>query len=217
MTLELFFNRHSRITRSLKKFILDHQQTLSPDIFSDFLFSLSEELQKFSALLQQVPCGVLRAQKLHELVEKEISLEADISVSCKKGCSSCCHMEVEITNYETELLALAVKNGFAIDRERLSIQSERNLQDPQWRDPSVRTQSRCVFLDEQGACGIYPLRPVMCRRHSVTSPAKNCESLSEVITLRYFPRVDLMISAANEDPELRIGPLAKMLQIRLQY
>jgi hypothetical protein len=33
--------------------------------------------------------------------------------------------------------------------------------------------------------------------------------------IRYFPKVDLLISAANEDPALEIGPLAKMLELKL--
>ncbi|MNY63605.1 hypothetical protein D3C86_2005860 [compost metagenome] len=54
----------------------------------------------------------------------------------------------------------------------------------------------------------------MCRRHSVTSPAKNCETLDATIVVRYFPKVDLWISAANEDAGLEIGPLAKMLEMQ---
>jgi Fe-S-cluster containining protein len=120
-------------------------------------------------------------------------------------------MEVEITNFEAEILKDVIANGFATDQERLRLQSQRSLQDPVWKELGRRQENRCVFLSDEGSCGIYESRPVMCRRHSVTSPAKHCETLSEMITLRYFPRVDLIISAANEDPELRIGPLAKMI------
>ncbi len=76
-------------------------------------------------------------------------------------------------------------------------------------------QNQCIFLNSFGNCSVYKQRPVMCRRHSVTSPAHLCSSLDADIGLRYFPRVDILISAANEDPDLKVGPLAKMLHENL--
>jgi Fe-S-cluster containining protein len=214
MTFEAFLKKHSKITRSLKKFILDYEPQLDAETFSAFLVSLSEELEKASAEFLALPVGAERAYKLHQLVEEEIALGANIEVSCFKGCSACCHMEVEITAYEADILKDIVEGGHVIDSARLRKQSEREVQDPLWRQGRRGENNRCVFLNGEGACSIYEKRPVMCRRHSVKSPAKNCETLDATIVLRYFPKVDLLISAANEDPSLTIGPLAKMLQVR---
>lgn len=213
MTKGEFFRQHTKVTRSLKKFIGDYEQELSPEVFEGFLESLSAELQKAAEVFQGVPSGMARARLLHEQVEIEVAQGAGMEVSCKKGCSACCHMEVEVTNYEAEILVNLLKNGHAVDQKRLYQQSMRNPQDPRWKDGLRNPENRCVFLNAEGACSIYEDRPVMCRRHSVTSPAKSCETLDAPITLRYFPRVDLLISAANEDPEMTIGPLAKMLRI----
>ena len=210
MTKGAFFAKHTKLTRSLKKFVLDYQVKLERGVFEAFLESLSAELAAVTADLSQYPAGPLRARRLHGLVEKEIAAETEIQVSCKKGCSACCHMEVEITTYEAEILKQLISSGFVIDKDRLKQQGARTLQDPQWR-AGMNEANRCVFLDTAGACGIYEDRPVMCRRHSVTSPAENCVTSDGDIVVRYFPRVDLLISAANEDPDLRIGPLAKML------
>lgn len=215
MTSETFFQQHSKITRSLKKFILDYEEQLAPETFEAFLISLSDELTAASQKIMAASAGPDRARKLHELVEQEIEQGADIEISCKKGCSACCHMEVEVTSYEAKILAKIVGDGHVIDKARLQKQSERSLQDNQWKQGIRNLDSKCVFLNNEGACSIYESRPVMCRRHSVTSPAKNCETLDAPITLRYFPRVDLLISAANEDTDMQIGPLAKMLQIEL--
>lgn len=201
--------------RSLKKFVNEYEDQLKTDTFHAFLDSLSEEIEKASSTFQSLPVGEARARKLHELVEEEIAQGANIEASCRKGCSACCHMEVEVTGYEAEILARRVENGFYIDRERLDKQSQRGLQDKAWSAGIKLPESRCVFLNSEGACGVYEDRPTMCRRHSVTSPAKNCETLDAPITIRYFPKVDLVISAANEDPNMEIGPLAKMLALRL--
>lgn len=211
MTKEAFFAAHTKLTRSLRKFVLDYEAQLEPDVFAAFLESLSAELEAAAAEIMKVPEGPARARKLHEMVEQEIQQGAEIEVSCQKGCSACCHMEVEITNYEARILVARLHDGREIDFERLEKQSQRELQDKAWRLGRREATNRCVFLNKEEACGIYEERPVMCRRHSVTSPAKNCEDIELSVVLRYFPRVDLLISASNEDPELRIGPLAKMI------
>lgn len=216
MTSELFYSQHPKLTRSLKKFISDYEGELAPETFEAFLDQLHEELQSATNELAKAPAGPARARLLHSFVEAEIAAGANIEVSCKKGCSACCHMEVEVTNYEAEILKEVVANGYAIDRERLKTQSQRELQDKAWREGMRNTSNPCVFLDGEGSCGIYENRPVMCRRHSVTSPPKNCETLDATIVIRYFPKVDLWISAANEDAGLEIGPLAKMLELKLQ-
>lgn len=149
------------------------------------------------------------------MVEAEIAEGADVPVSCFKGCSACCHMEVEVTSYEADILKHIIEDGMSIDRLRLQQQSQRGLQDPAWREGLRNETNKCVFLDHEGSCRIYDHRPVMCRRHSVTSPAENCEFLESKIVLRYFPKVDLLISAANEDESLEVGPLAKMLEMKL--
>ncbi|MNL13949.1 Flagellin N-methylase [compost metagenome] len=214
MTSDLFYSHHPKLTRSLKKFISDYQTELAPETFAAFLDHLHEELQNATRDLAQAPAGPARARLLHSFVETEIAAGANIEVSCKKGCSACCHMEVEVTNYEAAILKDLVVSGHSIDRERLKAQSQRGLQDKSWREGMRNPDNPCVFLDSEGSCGIYESRPVMCRRHSVTSPAKNCETLDATIVVRYFPKVDLWISAANEDAGLEIGPLAKMLEMQ---
>ena len=210
-----FFQQHTKLTRSLKKFIQDYEATLDESVFAAFLESLTQELENIKTDLFKAPAGPARARKLHALVEEEIEKGADIKINCQKGCSACCHMEVEITNNEADILAELIKNGHAIDRQKLQQQSAYSLQDKKWKESMNNQTNKCVFLNQEGACSIYESRPVMCRRHSVTSPAINCTDINAIVTLRYFPRVDLLISAANEDPQLQIGPLAKMLELRL--
>lgn len=211
MTLTEFYKRHSRLTRSLRKFIEDYESQLDAETYSSFLIHLSSEINEKVAGFQLTASGPERARLLHRLVDAETFKDENIPSSCKKGCSACCHMEVEITSYEAEILKDLVQAGHEIDSEKLLKQSCRELQDPLWKQGPRNIDSKCVFLNQEGSCSIYEHRPAMCRRHSVSSHAKNCETLDAPITIRYFPQVDLLISAANEDQDLRIGPMAKML------
>jgi Fe-S-cluster containining protein len=216
MKRKVFDAKHSKVTRSLKNFVLGYEKSLPKDNFEHFLGTLDDALKLAYAEITSVPEGPARARKLQQMVEDEIARETKIKVSCAKGCSACCHFEVEVTNYEAEILTDLVKAGHPISRERLTAQSQRKLQDGQWREGTRNATNPCVFLGGEGACTIYEHRPVMCRRHSVTSEPINCDTRDAQISLRFFPRVDMLISAANEDPGLTIGPLAKFLEIKLR-
>ena len=85
MTKDLFFQTHSKLTRSLKKFILDYEGQLPSEVFEQFLESLHEELGKASQELLQSAVGGMRAMKLQEMVDAEVAEGADIEVSCFKA------------------------------------------------------------------------------------------------------------------------------------
>jgi Fe-S-cluster containining protein len=216
MKREEFNQKHARVTRSLKEFIVGYEKKLEPDVYGSFLASIDEELVTIYDKLMAIPAGTERARALHLMVEEEMAQEDKIKVSCSKGCSACCHFEVEVTNYEADILAEIAQSTRPINRDALRIQSHRKVQDKAWLKGIHDFTNRCVFLGDDKACSIYESRPVMCRRHSVTSPPLNCETQNAPIGLRFFPRVDLLISAANEDPGLRIGPMAKMISLKLK-
>lgn len=204
------------MTRSLTQFVAEHEKSMTAEVCERFYASMDDQLVHILKMIMALESGPERARKLQDLVDQEIRKADHIPITCTKGCSACCHMEVEITNYEAEILFDLIDTGHVIDRPRLQTQSQRPPQDNAWRQRSRITENRCVFLGEDEACSIYESRPVMCRRHSVTTPAINCFNTEDQIGVRYFPMVDLLVVAANEDPELRIGPLAKMLEMRLQ-
>lgn len=78
-------------------------------------------------------------------------------MSCKKGCSHCCHIDVQITTLEAELIQM---------RQGIPAQPA-----PQFthghRDP-------CPFLASDGSCGIYESRPLICRMYQVVGDPENC-------------------------------------------
>ena len=94
--------------------------------------------------------------KLHRIyqVADDLSNVRGPFVACKKGCASCCHMNVSITKAEAERLAKASGKSMA----RIAA-APRHARDKFAGKP-------CPFLDSQGACSIYVDRPLSCRKHS---------------------------------------------------
>lgn len=114
-------------------------------------------------------------------------------VSCKKGCSFCCHINVDIYDDEAEvILNYCKKNNIAIDVDYLKKQAEfKDL-----RSHARNELSACVFL-KNGLCSIYPVRPIACRKFAVISPPAKCEAAhntSEVLI--YFDlHIEVLASA----------------------
>ncbi|MCK7556461.1 YkgJ family cysteine cluster protein [Chitinophaga sedimenti] len=95
----------------------------------------------------------------------------DVAVTCKKGCSFCCHMDIDITSTEAQLIKeyMAV-NAIGIDAGYLEAQLSLSKVDR----PLSQTHSACVFLKGEN-CLIYPVRPIACRKHLMNSAAVFCD------------------------------------------
>lgn len=77
-------------------------------------------------------------------------------LNCRPGCDGCCRLErsawaVELDNIRRWLTLQP-------PHRRASLASRRD-------QPEVRGGERCVFLDDDGQCAIYPVRPIICRTH----------------------------------------------------
>jgi len=74
-------------------------------------------------------------------------------MQCRAGCSACCRARLSITRIEEAFL----RDGLA----GLSKDSRAEL--------SARTREKdremCPALDDDGRCGIYPFRPLICRTY----------------------------------------------------
>ena len=88
------------------------------------------------------------------MVAEDLSRVREPFVACKRGCSSCCHMNVSVTQSEADRLASAAGRSAAI----LTVSPR--------HDPEEFTGVPCPFLDAQGACSVYADRPLACRKHS---------------------------------------------------
>lgn len=93
-------------------------------------------------------------------------------VSCSRGCSHCCYIEVHITPDEADLLLMMIKqNHIDIDWAKLTHQAKAT----RWQQLDYKARG-CVFLGDQGECRAYDYRPMACRKYMVGSPPEKCNS-----------------------------------------
>lgn len=78
-------------------------------------------------------------------------------MSCGRGCSYCCSIDVQVTaleaHYIQDAIGVRARHGVSISTGH--------------RDP-------CPFVAMDGSCGIYPVRPLVCRIYHAAGEPMNC-------------------------------------------
>lgn len=101
---------------------------------------------------------------------------------CKKGCTSCCHYPVSITNLEIEF----IEREAGIKRAKRIVKSAHPINTP------------CPFL-RNDTCSIYAHRPFVCRRHvTLTKTSYWCDpdrAFTAEFPLLKFSEVDRVFDA----------------------
>lgn len=151
-----------------------------------------------------VPTGPTRLETLLPIVQRvansivdaavDQAAEQGRTVSCKKGCGTCCRQLVPISEVEArhirdlvyampEPRRAHVLQRFAEARRQLDAAGMLQTLDERahWdEDTFIDIGTRyfhhgvaCPFLEEE-SCSIHLDRPVTCREYLVTSPAENC-------------------------------------------
>ena len=197
-------------TPHLKSILLQYKEILSPEELTSFENEVQRLLLHYIAVLSELPPGAARGRKVHELIGEQEQLSSHIKTSCQRGCGACCHLEVEITRDDAMVLAESLAT-IEIDQGRLRRLSGRERLDSAWAR-GVVGDNRCVFLGEDNACRNYENRPTVCRKHSVISPAIECEKVGGQPVPKIIPMAEIIMSAAVNLPENDFGSLAKMLQ-----
>ena len=87
---------------------------------------------------------------------------------CAKGCAACCYLMVESTSREIDALVPCVTPAIG-QRIRANALVARGLDAGAYR----LARPRCAFLDTDGLCAAYEVRPVRCRSH-VSSDVEVC-------------------------------------------
>jgi Fe-S-cluster containining protein len=180
------------------------------------------------ALVDLVPIARELTTRLVALVDEDARARGE-PPTCRKGCDACCHHLIPISPVEALWLARvvaklpaarrdAVRARFAsavramqdaglVDRDagpeaRIALRSAAEPGRAAWEDVSRRhfdARIPCPFL-EDGACGIYADRPMVCRTYSVHTPPERCASLdggAEALP-RPFDIGEALVDAANE-------------------
>lgn len=94
------------------------------------------------------------------------------NVTCKKGCSFCCHDRIFLTQFEADYFKHRMKGKITVNSE--TALRRQNLAEEfytlSWTD------KKCTLLGKDGTCSVYEDRPIVCRLHNSTSKnAKLCK------------------------------------------
>jgi Fe-S-cluster containining protein len=109
-----------------------------------------------------------RAQSRLEIELKTVSRESAYTPACTRGCAMCCHLRVAAM--PVEVLGVAQYLRRQLDADALAARIERIRETA--REVSALPRERllsvnipCPLLEADGACGIYPARPLNCRAY----------------------------------------------------
>lgn len=187
-----------------------YQQWKSHPLMSNFFLSVLKKLN-----LQKNP--IERARQFHSLVDDSIEnlFENDLvsrSISCKVGCSGCCHTPVSVTSDEAQLLAKRVRDGVSISLTDLERQAATASSSLNFFALSYKNR-KCVFLSENGKCSVYEDRPAVCRSNFVIGNPAQCDTSDgkeKPVRLLQTTKADLVIVAGYKSCG-KAGLLPKML------
>lgn len=201
----------SHLTPALKGLLEQYRKGLTPEEATSFENEVHRRIETHIAHLMTFEPGVARGREVQRLIDIEVAAASNIKVSCHKGCAACCHLEVQITGDDAEVLRESLNQGLKIDLERLQELSERKRNDPLWR-AGVAPMNRCVFLSSENTCRNYENRPAVCRKVAVISPAEDCGTIGATPMPLLIPMAEIILSSALSLDDSRFGSLPTMLQ-----
>lgn len=120
---------------------------------------------------------------LHQRLEQDLKRfqapEERARIACGPGCGHCCRVHVAVL--EPEIVpVMDYLQSYSAAQQQCLWQRVRDVQQAiRYLDEEERilTHQKCPFLDSQGNCSIYPVRPLLCRGITSTSVAACRESL----------------------------------------
>jgi len=121
-----------------------------------FMAGVSQELLREEDVIART-IGLMNSgarsklRKVYALVDKLVDAAGPF-VACKQGCSACCHININITEVEAQIIEDQTGRRYT----RLTAP----IRHPEGKFTGVP----CPFLAD-GACSIYSVRPFVCRHH----------------------------------------------------
>jgi Fe-S-cluster containining protein len=100
-------------------------------------------------------------------LQGDIIARDKVEVACKRGCSYCCHLRVEIRPHDAFVLSQHIQTKLNIEqRAHAIVRIEENLKRIAALTPEqhIRAGIPCALLEE-GVCSVYEARPATCRKY----------------------------------------------------
>lgn len=86
----------------------------------------------------------------------------DAHLRCQRGCTACCRQDLSVSRVEAERIILWLsRHGVPEADPSLGPHDDHDLFE------ALSGGEACAFLGPDGACGIYPVRPIICRTHGL--------------------------------------------------
>jgi len=160
--------------------------------------------EAFSRVVEQTAAAVAgEAGDLERLADAaravqeqaEISLARHLShdelIACGPGCGHCCILNVSLLLPEVHAICRYLKSKLdppgLHDLHRQAAALDRRVGGLDDEERALARQE-CLFLDEQGSCFIYPVRPLLCRAITSTDP-QQCQEALAMVALGESPAV----------------------------
>lgn len=162
---------------------------------------------------------ILGYYELFNEIWKNLNHETISGISCKKGCSFCCHINVDIHEVEAKVIFNYLgENGRFKKIDWNKLENQKGL--GTYERPKIK-DSACIFLESNGTCGIYDVRPISCRKFFVVSSAEKCNTKiygeGDLIQIQAILEMEILASVlANVFP--KIGLMANiMIKLRDEF
>jgi Fe-S-cluster containining protein len=132
-------------------------------------------------------------------------------VTCGRGCSNCCSQMVAIVLADALSIArwlIKTRPRHELRRIVARLQEDGEAQRPSGPVEWLQRETPCTFLSTDGSCGVYPVRPLNCRRMLVSTPAAWChpsnllravkDAATPLPKMENWPEFDPVIGDAQE-------------------
>jgi Fe-S-cluster containining protein len=141
------------------------------------------------------------ARAVQELAERELARHHQHGelVACGPGCSHCCVLNVAVLTPEAAAVADYLQRKLdAPELDRMRQRIDRLYSDIRWcsDDERITRMRSCAFVDGSGRCGIYPVRPLLCRALTSTDP-ETCRQAVLLHVIDESPPILLNLFQAN--------------------
>lgn len=160
---------------------------------------------------------------VYALVDAAVACELDrlrseegIIPSCKAGCDHCCRYHIVMNIAEAQTLAHYIRREMSAEQI-----AELQMRTHQWHEwdnsrpgrpaaiisaqTDLSSYDYCCPLLVNGACSVYPVRPVVCRAHYVSSHPRYCCAVNDPESIEDAPVVLKSIVEA-------VTPLSRIIQ-----
>lgn len=123
------------------------------------------------------------ARAIQVLAENWLSrtIEQEELIACQAGCGDCCIVNVAVLEPEVDaILEYLRAERTVLELQELADRARQMHLQVSGLDDEERILARqpCLFLDGQGCCSIYPVRPLLCRALTSTDPDRCREALA---------------------------------------